>query len=87
MQQRRDIKKITWYKNPPQAAPGTYAAVDFSSQFTNANIHCGYLVWFEQGDGSFVMVREEVNFIDKATEQKLKPDELERARAKFGCKG
>jgi hypothetical protein len=83
----RDIKKITWYKNPPQAAPGTYAAVDFSSQFTNANIHCGYLVWFEQGDGSFVMVREEVNFIDKATEQKLKPDELERARAKFGCKG
>lgn len=83
----RDIKKITWYKNPPQAAPGTYAAVDFSSQFTNASIHCGYLVWFEQGDGSFLIVREEENFIDKATEQKLKPDELERVRAQFGCKG
>ena len=83
----RDIKKITWYKNPPQAAPGTYAAVDFSGRFTNANINCGYIVWFEQGDGSFLMVREEENFIDKATEQKMKPDELEKARARFGCKG
>lgn len=83
----RDIKKITWYKNPPQAARGTYAAVDFSSRFANADIHCGYLVWLEQDDGSFVMVREEENFIDKATERKMKPDELERARAQFGCKG
>ena len=82
----RDIKKITWYKNPPQAAPGTYAAVDFSSQFTNANIHCGYLVWSEQGDGSFLMVREEENFIEKATEHKLKPNELKKVRAQFGCK-
>ncbi len=83
----RDIKKITWYKNPPQAEPGIYAAVDFSSQFANANIHCGYLVWLEQGDGSFLMLREEQNFIDKATERKLKPDELDKVRAQFGCKG
>ena len=83
----RDIKKITWYKNPPQAAPGTYAAVDFSSQFANVNIHCGYLVWFEQGDGSFVMVREEENFIDKVMEQKMNPNELVRVRSEFGCKG
>jgi hypothetical protein len=83
---QRDIKKITWYQNPPQAVPGIYAAVDFSSQFTNANIHCGYLVWFEQSDGSFLMVREEQNFIDKATEKKMTLDELERVRAQFKCK-
>lgn len=83
----RDIKKISWYKNPPQAPPGTYAAVDFSGRFTNANIHCGYLVWFERGDGSFLLVREEENFIDKATEQKMKPDDLKKVRAQFGCNG
>jgi hypothetical protein len=81
----RDIKKITWYKNPPQGLRDTYAAVDFSSQFANANTHCGYLVWFEQSDGSFLIVHEEQNFIDRATEQKLKPDELDRIRAQFGC--
>lgn len=83
---RRGIKKITWYKNPAQAEPGIYAAVDFSSQFANADIHCGYVVWLEQPDGSFLLVREEQNFIDKTTEQKLKPDELEKVRAQFGCK-
>ena len=84
---RRSIKKVTWYKNPAQAEPGIYAAVDFSSQFANAGIHCGYVVWLEQTDGSFLLVREEQNFIDKTTEKKLKPDELEKVRAQFGCKG
>lgn len=82
----RLIKKITWYKNPPQAAPGTYAAVDFSSRFANADIHCGYLVWSEQADGSFLIIREEQNFIDKAVARTLKPDELEKARAQFKCR-
>ena len=83
----RDIKKITWYKNPPEAPPGIYAAVDFSGRFANADIYCGYLVWLEQDDGSFLIVREEQNDIDKVTEQKMKPDEIEKARAQFGCKG
>lgn len=83
---RRDIKKITWYKDPPQAAPGIYAAVDFSSQFANMNVHCGYVVWAEQNDGSFRLVREEANYVDKDTESKLKPGQLESFRAQFKCK-
>jgi hypothetical protein len=83
---QRDIKKITWYKDPPQAAPGIYAAVDFSSQFANVNVHCGYLVWVEQNDGSFRLIREEQNTIDKDTESKLKPGELESLLAQFKCK-
>ncbi|MBV6322932.1 DUF4019 domain-containing protein [Duganella violaceipulchra] len=83
---RRTITKISWYKDPPQAAPGTYAAVDFSAQFANMNTHCGYLVWMRQDDGYFVLVREEQNSIDQATEQKLKPEELARLRAQFRCK-
>jgi len=81
----RNIKKITWYKDSPGAEPGVYAAADFSSRFANADIHCGYVVWHEQADGSFLLVREEQNIIDKATEQKLKPGELEKVRAQFGC--
>jgi hypothetical protein len=81
----RNIKKITWYKDPPGAGPGVYAAADFSSRFANADIHCGYVVWHEQADGSFLLVREEQNIIDKATEQKLKPGELEKVRAQLGC--
>ena len=40
----RRILKITWYKDPPSAPePGIYAAVDFSGQFENDPIYCGYL--------------------------------------------
>jgi len=31
------------------------------------------------------LVREEQNIIDKATEQKLKPGELEKVRSQLGC--
>lgn len=82
----RRIRKVTWYRNPPQAEPGTYAAVDFSSRFANIDIHCGYLAWIEQADGSFRMVREEENFIDRAAEQKSTRQSLEKIRAQFGCR-
>jgi len=82
----RTIVKTTWYKDPPQARPGVYAAVDFSSQFENVNIHCGYVVWSLQEDGSFLLIREEQNYIDKLTEQKIKPEDLARLRAQFRCR-
>ncbi|MBL8517763.1 MAG: DUF4019 domain-containing protein [Betaproteobacteria bacterium] len=82
---RRTIKKVTWYKDPPNSQPGVYAAADFSSEFDRAAAHCGYVVWSEQPDGSFLLVREEQNFLDKASEAKLKPVDRERFRSQFGC--
>ena len=82
----RNITRITWYKDPPNAAPGVYAAADFSSQFENTAVHCGYVVWREQPDGSFLLVREEEGFLEKATEAKLKPEERARARAHLRCR-
>ena len=82
----RAIRKITWYQDPPQAAPGLYAAVDFDSQFANMAVHCGFVAWQQQKDGSFLLVREEENSLDKATAQKLKPAELEKVRAQLGCR-
>ena len=81
----RSLQKVTWYKDPLQGAPGVYAAVDFSSAFSNLALHCGYVMWREQSDGSFAVLREEDNVIDKATEEKLKPGDLERIRAQFRC--
>jgi hypothetical protein len=80
----RTLRKVTWYKDP-QGRPGTYAAVDFSSTAPNLALHCGYVVWQEQSDGSFLMLREEDNVIDRTMETKLKPGDLDRIRAEFRC--
>lgn len=83
--QARRLRAITWYKDTPQAGPGLYVAVDYSSEFPNLALHCGYLVWHEQPDGKFLQVREEENMIDNATMAKLGPDALEKVRAQFRC--
>jgi hypothetical protein len=83
--QARRLRAGTWYKDTPQAGPGLYVAVDYSSDFPNLALHCGYLVWQEQPDGRFLQVREEENVIDNATMAKLKPIDLEKVRAQFRC--
>ncbi|MTV38722.1 DUF4019 domain-containing protein [Duganella radicis] len=83
---QRDFKKITWYRNPPQAPAGVYAAVDFSGEYANTSLYCGYLVLVEQPDGAFLILREEQNVVDKDTAAKLKPGELDGLRAQFKCK-
>jgi hypothetical protein len=80
----RSLRKVTWYKDAAQG-PGVYAAVDFSSEFQNLALHCGYVVWQEQPDRSFAIIREENNVIDKSMVAKLKPGDLERIRAQFRC--
>ena len=81
----RVLRKVTWYKDAPQGGLGVYAAVDFTSQAPNLALHCGFLVWQEQPDASFSVAREEDNMIDRALEAMLKPGDLERIRAQFGC--
>ena len=83
--QARRLRRITWYKDTPQAGPGLYVAVDYSSDFANLALHCGYLVWHEQPDGSFLQVREEANTIDRETMMKLKPADVDKVRAQFRC--
>ena len=51
----------------------------------NAQPGSGYVVWHEQAAGTFLQIREEVNFIDNATMAKLKPEQLESAHARFRC--
>lgn len=81
----RTLRTVTWYKDAPRRPPGTYAAVDFSSQFGNLAVHCGYVVWQEQADGSFALIREEENVVDKDAEATMNAGELEQMRRQFGC--
>jgi hypothetical protein len=82
----RLITKITWYKDPPSAPePGIYAAADFSGQFENDPIYCGYLAWHRGADGKFRVIREEENFIDKGSIAKMGLIDVKALAAKFGC--
>lgn len=80
----RLVRKVTWYKDPPQRT-GIYAAVDFSSHFDGLALHCGYVIWQAQPDGAFALTREEDNVIDRAMADKLQPGQLEQIRAQFRC--
>jgi hypothetical protein len=82
----RRVIKITWYKDPPSAPePGIYAAADFSGQFENDPIYCGYLAWHRGADGNYRIIREEENFIDKGSIEKMGQAEVKTLAAKFGC--
>jgi hypothetical protein len=82
----RQVLKITWYKDPPSAPePGIYAAADFSGQYENDPIYCGYLAWHRGTDGKYRIMREEENFIDKGSIAKMAQTEVRALAAKFGC--
>jgi Protein of unknown function (DUF4019) len=83
--QGRTLKKVTWYKNPANTQPGIYAAVDFTSQFSELSLHCGFVALRQQMDGSFTVVREEENSISKREMLKLSPDALRNIRAQYRC--
>jgi Protein of unknown function (DUF4019) len=82
----RRILKITWYKDPPSAPePGIYAAADFSGQFENDPIYCGYVAWHRGADDKYRIIREEENFIDKGTIKKVGQTEVRALAMKYGC--
>ena len=64
---------------------GVYVAVDFFSIFQNVDFHCGFLIWHQQQDGSFLLMREEQNYILRQIQDTLEPDELAEIKAQFGC--
>lgn len=83
--QGRTLKRITWHKDPANAPRGVYAAVDFSSRFSELGLHCGFVAMQMQMDGSFRVAREEENAIPKREMAKVTPEVLQTIRAKFGC--
>ena len=62
------ITRLTVYINPINTPKGIYIAADYYNSFVNLPIHCGYLVWFKQEDGSgeYKILREESGYLTKA---------------------
>ena len=69
----RRIMEMSWYENPTNApGPGVYVAVDLISRFEQVDRHCGFLAFHLESDGQFRIVREEENFLDRATEENIR---------------
>jgi len=83
--QQRELRKVTIYRSSQSGTPGTYAAVDFTGRTANADTYCAYLVWTEQADGSFLLLREEENFIYNATSARLTSDQRNKMRNVYHC--
>jgi hypothetical protein len=82
----RSIRNITWGQEPVPGGPGkVFAAIDHSGKFRNADIHCGKLFWQQQADGSFKLLREIENSIDKTTQAQMTAEQLAAARKKIRC--
>ena len=79
--------RISWYENSPEESlSGVFASVDYSSVYTNVDIACGNLMWHRNDDGNFELIREQENFIDKSSQEKLSETEIAETKTKLGCK-
>lgn len=86
--EERRVMRLSWYRDPPDApAPGLYVAADFRSRFPNIFLHCGYLMWHQEKDGGFRLVREEQSFIDKGMAARTPSEQLQKLENRFGCVG
>ncbi len=82
----RRIVRLTWERDPVDAPmPGLYVAADFVSRFPNLRLHCGYLMWRQDADGTFRIVREEQSFLDEQAARAMTPETLATLPRKFGC--
>jgi hypothetical protein len=82
----RTFNRISWYENPAKdPASGIFSIVNYSSVFTNVDIQCGILIWHKKIDGNFELIREQENYIDKASQEKLSVSEITHIKAKFAC--
>lgn len=83
----RRVTDISWYSDPPEAPePGLYVAADLNGAFENVEFLCGYVVWRLDADGSFRLVREEQNFLERRRGAKLALLDRAPLRAQMGCK-
>jgi hypothetical protein len=83
----RQLIRVTWYNNPPQApVAGLYAAVDFNGDFAGLHFLCGYVVWLLQTDGSWRLVREEQSSAAWADAPNASAAEIVQVRAQAGCR-
>lgn len=82
----RTVWRVTIYDNPPNAPmPGLYVAADYFNAYENAPFHCGYLIWFSDGERAFRILREETGHLTQDIVGQMTGEQLEQVKAQFGC--
>ncbi len=80
------ISKLTLYDNPPGAPnPGIYVAADYYNEFSNAPIHCGYVMWFKGQDGNFKIIREESGLVTSEQLAAIPTEQLPIVKQRLRC--
>lgn len=80
----RSVSKLTWYPDTDSpSGRGLFVAADFSGAFVNSELFCGYLAWFELPDGTFELVREEKNIIDKNSAKQMKQTDIDAFKSRY----
>jgi len=83
---QRLVTRMTWYRDPPDApSPGLYVAADFVSRFEDLFLHCGYLMWHQEADGTWKLAREEQTFVDTRTAEQMAPENRGTLPRQMGC--
>lgn len=79
------IARLTWYVNPPGAPrPGIYVAADYERAYSGLRFNCGYLIWFRQSEGRYVLIREETSTAN-ARDVEDSPEAIAQARTLSRC--
>jgi hypothetical protein len=84
---QRRVVRLTWYDNPQGAVrAGRYVAADYRGDYAHAGFYCGYVVWLEEPDGSYRVMREEETQIPAQMAAKFDPVRMAQTRKQVGCR-
>ena len=84
----RRIWRTTVYVDPPQApSSGVFVAADYETAYRNVLFECGYLMWQEQWDGRFRIIRHQKGLIrrEEADRLALTSVQMTTLRERMGC--
>lgn len=81
------VVRLSWYDNPANApTPGRYVAADYRVDYPSTAFTCGYVAWLLQGDGNYLIVREEEGQMTPDILATLAPEQRSTIRAQLQCR-
>lgn len=80
----RRISGLSWMENPG-GVQGMFAAVEYNGDYAGLAFMCGILVWQRQGDGRWLVFREQVHAASREDAPNATPEQIEEGRRQFGC--
>lgn len=83
----RTVVGVAFYDNPADAPRlGRYAAVDYRASYAGRAFYCGYVVWLQQADGDYRLVREDETIASDAVARELGEEQRAALTQRPGCR-